>query len=96
MDSLLELRSACSHYIGLETRVFSKLLFNLPLWFGGEMRGVSIFRSLLPVLSSVTRTNPEKVRDCIGAKDIALLLGQIVEMEVRYSPSELFHVRRAH
>lgn len=32
VHSLLELRSACSHYVGLETKVFSRLLFNIPLW----------------------------------------------------------------
>src|SRR3569623_456263 len=67
--SLLELRSACTHYLGLETKVFSRLLFNIPLWFGNghedALRGL-----LLPVLSSITRAAPEKVRDCVGIRDM--------------------------
>ena len=82
VDSLLELRSACTHYVGLETRVFSRLLFNLPLWLGGNPLGISLYRALLPVLSAVTRSNPEKVRDCIGTKDVTLLIGELIEAKV--------------
>ena len=82
VDCLLELRSACTHYVGLETRVFSRLLFNLPLWLGGGSQGVSLYRSLLPVLSSVTISNPEKVRDCIGTKDMTLLISELIDAEV--------------
>jgi hypothetical protein len=90
MDSLLELRSACAHYMGLETRVFSRLLFNLPLWLGGTSRGVSLYRCLLPVLSSITRTNADKVRDCIGTKDLTFLLKELVENKVRIPNVEHF------
>lgn len=83
VKSLLELRSACSHYVGLETKVFSRLLFNLPLWFGGLGSGVCLYPELLPVLSSVTRNNPEKVRDCIGIKDMTQLIKELIVFEVR-------------
>jgi hypothetical protein len=82
MDSLLELRSACSHYGGLETKVFARLLFNLPLWFGGLGPGIALYPTLLPVLSSVTRSNPEKVRDCVGTKYMIQLLKEVMESEV--------------
>ena len=90
MDSLLELRSACSHYVGLETKVFAQLLFNLPLWFGGLGPGIALYPTLLPVLSSVTRSNPEKVRDCVGTKDMIQLLKEVIESEVGVLNSFLF------
>jgi hypothetical protein len=83
VKSLLDLHSACSHYVGLETKVFSRLLFNLPLWFGGLEVGIYRFSALLPVLSSITKNNPEKVRDCVGIKDIIFCTRELVEIEVR-------------
>jgi len=84
VQALLELRSACSHYVGLETKVFSRLLFNIPLWLGGGS-GKSIEANnallvvLLPILSSLTRANPEKVRDCVGIKDMVHALKENLE-----------------
>jgi hypothetical protein len=89
MESLLELRSACSHYVGLETKVFSSLLFNVSLWFGPS-QGVSLYPSLLPVLSSITRNNPEKVRDCVGIRDMIHLAKELVEFEVRIRWTTIF------
>lgn len=68
--SLLELRSACSHYTGLETIIFSRLLFNFYLWFTAPSRayGVALYGTLLPVLSSISKTSPQKVRDCVGIR----------------------------
>jgi hypothetical protein len=83
VKSLLEVRSACSHYVGLETKVFSQLLFNLPLWFGGLGPGVSLYPALIPALSSVTKNNPEKVRDCVGIKDMIRIMKELVEFQVR-------------
>ena len=76
VNSLLVLRSACSHYVGLETKVFSRLLFNLSLWLGGlpSTCGAALHLRLLPVLASLTQMNPEKVRDCVGVRDIVLML----------------------
>jgi hypothetical protein len=72
VDALLELRAACSHYVGLETKIYSRMLFNIPLWLGGfnQIPGASLHTVLLPILSSLTRTNPEKVRDCVGVKEM--------------------------
>ena len=83
VESLLRLRSACSHYTGLETKVFARLLFNIPLWFGGVIPklGVSLDYTLLPVLSALASVNPDKVRDCVGINDTVLLLKSYVTFE---------------
>jgi hypothetical protein len=67
--ALMRLRSSCDHYVGLETKVFSRLVFNLPLWLGA-CYGDSLHALYLPVLSAITRANPDKVRDCVGARDM--------------------------
>ena len=76
LESLLSLRFACSHYVGLETKVFSRLLFNIPLWLGNfqQIPGIGLHVTLLPLLSSLTKLNPEKVRDCVGTIDMVHLL----------------------
>lgn len=72
VESLLELRAACSNYVGLESKIYSRILFNVPLWLGGfnQIPGASLHTILLPMLSSLTRMNPDKVRDCVGAKEM--------------------------
>lgn len=80
VQSIVRLVSACSHYIGLETKVFARLLFNTPLWFSGSSRilGISLELALLPLLSKIVRANPEKVRDCVGIRDLVFLLKEYV------------------
>jgi hypothetical protein len=82
VSALLELRSTCSHYVGLETKVFSKLLFNLPLWLGGPCRGIALLPEILPFLSSVARQYPDKIRDCVGVKGILKVIVDLVEVDV--------------
>jgi Domain of unknown function (DUF4704) len=76
VDALLELRLACSHYVSLETKVYSRILFNMPLWLGSfsQIPGAALHTVLLPVLSSLAHLNPEKVRDCVGIKDMIIVL----------------------
>jgi hypothetical protein len=67
VESLLVLRSALQHYVGLETKVFSRLLFNIPLWFNQtttstSTSGAALHLALLPALPFLTKSNPEKVR----------------------------------
>lgn len=82
VKSVLELHSSCSHYVGLETKIFSRILYNMPLWFIGSDSGISLYSSLLPVLSSTTSKNPEKVRDCVGVKDMMNCIKELVEAKV--------------
>jgi len=72
VNSLLELRQACSHNVGLETKIYSRILYNVPLWVGGfnQIPGVSLHAVFLPVLSHLTKINPEKARDCVGVRDL--------------------------
>ena len=81
---LLDLQSSCSHYIALERKVFSRLLFNIPLWFEGltQEAGVSLYSSLLPILSSIVQNNPTKVRSCVGSKDMIWFMRDIIETKV--------------
>ena len=76
VNALLDLRTSCSHFISLETKVYSRLLYNIPLWFSGfsQLPGAALHTEFLPVLSSLTRLNPEKVRDCVGVKDMVVVL----------------------
>jgi hypothetical protein len=80
LDKLIELRLACEHYGPLETSVFSRLFFNLPLWFGGSQiaPGVALYSTLLPALSSITLASPQKVRDTVGVR-------QLIEMVHLYT-----------
>ena len=82
VDAILELRTICLRYIGLETKVFAKLVFNLPLWFGESLVGVSMLSNLLPSLSSISKQFPQKVRDCVGVNGIVKVIVDLVEAEV--------------
>lgn len=81
--SLLGIRSACSHYTGLETIVVSRLLFNFQLWFSATSRGcgVALYGTLLPVLSSLSRKSPRKVRDCVGVRPMIEQLREYTTVE---------------
>jgi Domain of unknown function (DUF4704) len=82
VDAVLDLRVSCSHYIGLEIKVFAKLIFNAPLWLGETTAGVSIFTELLPVLSSISNQYPQMVRDCVGVGGIITVIVDFVEATV--------------
>jgi len=65
---LNDMRSASAHYPDLYHAVFSRLLFNFALWFGGEsarLPGVSLYSTLLPELSVITREEPAAVARCL-------------------------------
>lgn len=73
VSALVTLRSACGHYIGLEAKVFSRLVVNLPLWLG-TVHGDQLQSQLLPILSTMTKGNPDKVRDCVGLRELVQVL----------------------
>lgn len=72
VSALIDLWQASRPIFALETTVFSRLVFNLPLGIGGasRLRGVSHFAILLPVLSEIAMMNPDKVRDCVDTADL--------------------------
>ena len=76
IDSLLDLCSAASHNLSLEAKIYSRLLCNIPLWLGGisNCPGVALHASLLPSISSMAKSNPKKVGDCINVKEIMELI----------------------
>jgi hypothetical protein len=74
VELLLSLQSASELYVGLETKVFARLLFNLPLWLGGTPTGAALHLAFLPALSFLAKSNPEKVRECLGIKEMIQLL----------------------
>ena len=76
VDAISELRLAASHNLSLETKIFSRLLFNAPLWLGGisDSPGVALHAALLPCLSTLARSLPNKVRECVGIKEIVELV----------------------
>ena len=82
LDALLDLKFACARYDVLETLVFTRLMFNLSLWFGGGHRtpGVALYPTLLPVLASLASSNPEKVRDCIGVQQMLELVKELTDV----------------
>ena len=79
VESLIRLEASCTPYVALETKVFSRLLFNVHLWLDGSTRadGQALQAVLYPVLSEITRYNPERVRDCVGVKDLVHALREI-------------------
>jgi hypothetical protein len=79
--SLLELRGACAHYVGLETKVYTRLVFNFSLWIGNlyqdsnaNISGSAMALVFLPILAALTKQNPEKARDCIGVAEMVQAL----------------------
>lgn len=95
VTSLLDTQSACSHYTGLETIVFSRLLFNFQLWFSSPSQafGVALYGTLLPVLSALSKMSPRKVRDCVGVRPMVEQLREFTsgkETERQEVLTELF------
>lgn len=81
-SALLDLWQASRLNFALETTIFSRLVFNVPLLLGGlvESRGTSFHRLYLPILSEVAMMNGDKVRDCVGT-------GQLFDLVTEYSSS---------
>lgn len=84
LQRLLQLRAGCSHYIGLETKVFSRLIFNIPLWFGaGDRFDSALEIVMMPALASLTRGAPGKIRDCLSLKEVVEVIHGFFKLELR-------------
>eukprot|EP00957_Ditylum_brightwellii_P107766 8221486-Ditylum_brightwellii.AAC.1 len=84
VDALVSLRLACVHNVALETKVFSRLLINIPLWLGkvANTPGVALHAALLPALSAAAKLTPNKVRACISVKELVELLKEHTQEEI--------------
>ena len=89
--SLLDLRHATSHHVALEAKVFSRLLFNLQLWFGGvsKLSGIALHAELFPVLSDIAKHNPNKVRDCVDVRDMIQYISELTNVDEVRMPNRL-------
>ena len=80
VESLLRLEHECYLSVALETKVFSRLVFNAPLWLDARARveGLEMQSALFPVLSVLTRTSPDRVRDCVGVNHMIHALQEVL------------------
>ena len=76
IDSLMDFCSSCSHYPALESKIYSRILFNTNIWIADlkGLPGVSLLVLYLPMMSSVATRNPDKVRDLVGMERFLALL----------------------
>jgi len=98
LRALLKLRSGSAHYVGLETKIFSRLLFNIPLWLGlpSQVPGLALHVAMLPLLSTLTRIKAEKVRDCVGANGMINALKEYSSMSGSLAHLDRFETRKKH
>ena len=84
-SALLDLWHASRSIFALEMVIFSRLLFNLPLFFGSvsTCSGISLHATLLPVLSELVMQNPERVRDCVGTRELLDLVTEYSSVEIQ-------------
>ena len=64
---LLDLKEACSYNKLLESKIYSRLIFNVDLWFGGlsDAPGIALHSVLFPTLSSLAKADPEEALQSI-------------------------------
>jgi hypothetical protein len=74
VQSLVRLQSCCTNNFALEAKILSRLIFNVSLWLDGSslMDASGLHKIILPVLSQITRSSPETVRDCVKIKDLVI------------------------
>ena len=91
VERLNEFHSSSTQYVALEIALFSRLIFNIPLWFGSISQdgGVALLSAFIPWMSDIVEKTPEKVRDCVGASDMIMVMQNIVEMEVSEERTDL-------
>jgi hypothetical protein len=83
VSRLEELRCKSREFLALETAVISRLLFNMPLWFGGLPKGdgVALVKLFLPLLSKSLTEQPD-ICDFVSVSDVVVLLVDLAAMQV--------------
>jgi hypothetical protein len=86
VQRLLELRSVSKDYVGLETEVLSRILFNVPLWFGGLCQGdgVAMALKMIPELNSIVKASSHEVLHCVRVHELILFLQDLIMIQVRF------------
>jgi hypothetical protein len=77
---LIDLFSAASRNTGLEAKIFSRLIVNIQLWFGGgasELLGVPLLMEVFSFLSCVTKHHPNRMRDSVDVKDMIKFINDL-------------------
>jgi len=82
VQSLEDLRQAASLNEDLYRQIFSKLIFNVPLWLGGTVKtfGKALFTVFLPYLSALSLDLPNEVQECIDVRDLFVLVNELIEV----------------
>lgn len=81
VDALDSLYLSSSHYLPLEYKIFSRLIFNIPLWLGSGSTGLSsaiMHSAFLPLLSLACKKTPHKVCESIDMRDLFVYLNELV------------------
>ena len=83
VDILIDLRDACSHNLPSTENIYSQLLFNGDLWFGGVSNsiGVALHGALLPLLSSLAKSSPNRALACVDVKEMINLIHEYTTVD---------------
>ena len=67
----------------LTEKIYSQLLFNGDLWFGGVSNsiGVALHGALLPLLSSLAKSSPNRALACVDVKEIINLIHEYATVD---------------
>ena len=78
---LLDLKDACSYSASLESKISSRLIFNVDLWFGGlgNVPGTALHRVLFPTLSALAKADPDETSRSIRS---GLMMNLIRELTI--------------
>lgn len=81
---LIDLFSAASCHYGLEAKVFSRLIVNIQLWFGGgasEFFSVPLLMEVFSFLSCVTKHHPNRMSDSVDVKDMIQFINDLTTID---------------
>jgi hypothetical protein len=81
---LIDLFSAASRHYGLEAKVFSRLIVNIQLWFGGgasNFFSVPLLMEVFSFLSCVTKHHPNRMSDSVDVKDMIQFINGLTTLD---------------